>query len=181
MSNRSATGKVLRLLHISAALRLVFVLFALGLGLIPAAAEYVAGQGSPTISPQDMERVVKATRDAVLEELRSQHQPASTAETAAGQDLEGEFSEQVASHGGVLYQRFSDALQAFPDLVGTVTGDFKRLDLPRPQRTPPRPHRRKPQAPAPAIAPKNVNPRSAVDMWTTRHPLCALEVLGLAL
>ena len=43
MSNRSAIGKVLRLLHISAALRLVFVLFALGLGLIPAAADNVAG------------------------------------------------------------------------------------------------------------------------------------------
>src|SRR4051794_34714152 len=121
MSYRSAAGKALRLLHISAASRLVFVLFALGQGLIPAAADSVAEQGSPTISPQDMERIVKAARDAVLQEIRTQQQPASTTETAPGQNLEGEFSEQVATHGGVLYERFSNALKAFPDLVGTVT------------------------------------------------------------
>jgi len=109
-----------RISHLRGWLRVLFVFITLGHCHLSASAEDITAQPPSNISAQDMDRIVKAARDAVLQELGKDHQSAAVTQAPAEQLLEGEVSELIKSGSLVFYQRLGDALRAMPQLGKTM-------------------------------------------------------------
>jgi moderate conductance mechanosensitive channel len=86
---------------------------------IPALAEASSADAPPSLSQQDMDSIVKAARDAVLQELGKQGKPAQPVSEASGLGLEDDFDE-LKSQSSAVYQELGRALKSFPRLASAI-------------------------------------------------------------
>ena len=86
---------------------------------IPTLAQTSSTDGPPSLSQQDMDSIVKAARDAVLQELSKQGEPAQPVSEASGLGLEDDFDE-LKSQSSAVYQELGRALKSLPRLASAI-------------------------------------------------------------
>ena len=91
------------------ALRSICLLLWVAICLLPisALAETSSADAPPSLSQQDMDSIVNAARDAVLQELGKQGKPAEPVSEASGLNLEDDFDE-LKSQSSALTRNWAE-------------------------------------------------------------------------